>query len=135
MTTTLYSTFQEIISTTQVPVLTGPQSQGDLIIIPWSEDIAPDNRRHTMSLAVAPTAPRTTIVSGNGGNHHDLVTGPGVAVHMYPEGSLTVALLVVDQDREALLDHPEHGAVRIGPGVYVIRRQREQADIIQAVTD
>lgn len=131
--TTLYAAFESIVATSAVPVLDGAQCQGDLFVIPWPEKVNGVMRDASIRSAKPLTAQRTTVVSGNGGNHHDLVAAAGV--RFAPSTGLTVGTLVVDEGAEALLDHPEHGAVRIGPGVYVLRRQREQRDVIAAVQD
>ncbi len=46
-----------------------------------------------------------------------------------------VATLHIEPGGVCFLLHPEHGGNGIGPGTYVLRRQREQADTIRAVAD
>lgn len=116
-----------------VPVLTGPQAQGDIYILPAS---------------VAGVLPATGdgerfaeyhIIEGQGiRNPHTLVDLDGDC-RIIPTPNIgprfDVATLVVPDGGSCFLVHPEHGGNGIGPGRYVIRRQREQADEIRAVAD
>lgn len=111
-----------------VPVLTGLQRQGDIIVIP-----DPDA---TASTPVP--AGGTPVVRGEaGGNTHAVVAdGP---VHcdtrQASATNLLLASLNVPEGSTAYLAHPEHGYSGIGPGNYTIRRQREQADELRMVQD
>lgn len=119
-----------------VPVTDAPQAQGDLIVAPWSADVAPARRARDVA-AAKPVVRPEVVVRGNGGNEHTLVdpNNAGVAWHAYPGESQTVGVVVVPEDAIACLDHREHGRLAIGPGVFVIRRQREQQDAIALVQD
>lgn len=111
-----------------VPVLTGPQPQGDIIVIPAARlDTAPG--------ALVPHAGVPVVRGENGGNTH-LLIGDGPLLWAAGEpGAQTLGVLTVPDHSTAFLLHPEHGAAGVGPGTYVIRRQREQADEIRLVTD
>jgi len=113
----------------QIPVLTGLQRQGDVIVIPDPKAVA------TTPVPVE----GTPVVRGeNGGNTHAIVAeGPGVLVDVQaPSVSLLrVARLTVAPGSVAWLTHPEHGYMGIGPGAYTINRQREQSDIVRMVQD
>ena len=111
----------------EVPVLTGPQAQGDLLVIPT---VAPESGWE----AVPPDG--IQVIRGEaGGNTHWLHRGfdsPGVT-WMRPRDrdmdmhGLAVACLRVPAGQSALLIHTdEHGANGIGPGDYVIKRKREE---------
>lgn len=106
-----------------IPVVTGLQRQGDVIVIPT------DNAGGGAPIPAEGVA----VVRGeNGGNTH-LLLGDG---EWAPTGTgLSLGVLTVPEDGVAVLAHPEHGFNRIGPGVYEIRRQREQADEIRMVQD
>lgn len=112
-----------------IPVLTGLQRQGDVIVIP---DVK-------ASATTAVPASGTPVVRGeNGGNTHAIVAeGPGVRVDVRTPttGDLRVASLSVAAGSVAWLAHPEHGYVGVGPGTYRINRQREQADELRMVQD
>jgi hypothetical protein len=120
------------------PVVTGvPQAQGDLLVISWPTDVDTQSRVRACAKAT-PVGPQgISVVRGQGGNVHLLFDpdGAGVLWASYPDGSQTVGTLVVPPDAVAYLDHAEHGRNAIGPGVYVIRRQREQRDVIALVAD
>lgn len=112
-----------------IPVLTGIQRQGDVIVVP---------RAVTATSDVPPAG--TPVVRGEaGGNTHAIYPdGPGVRCEVLPPSTgttLTVARLVVDEGSVAYLGHPEHAFAGIGAGSYEIRRQREQADEIRMVAD
>ena len=109
-----------------IPVIAGPQAQGDLIVIPltvlgdevttteWSRSV--DVGRTGLEL----------LRSAAGGNPHTLVADGGICSWTArvddPRG---LALGILDTCVTAYLIHPEHGATGIAPGRYVIRRQRE----------
>jgi hypothetical protein len=123
----------------QVPVLTGPQCQGDLMVVPVAQAYEAGGQ--------APEWPQGQLVPMDGvqvvhgeatGNTHWLHAGfgsPGVAWHRADDG-LVVGVLTVPGGQSAMLIHTdEHGANGIGPGSYEIRRKREQADEIAYVED
>lgn len=118
------------------PVTDVPQAQGDLIVIPWPADVDP-GRRAADAAAARPVVRPEVVVRGNGGNEHTLVdpAGAGVLWHAYPGEPQTVGIVVVPDGAVACMDHREHGRLAIGGGVFVIRRQREQADEVRLVAD
>lgn len=124
----------ESIAQVDVPTLTGPQAQGDLIILPWDESVSADQRHAAIIQAQPIPVGGTVVLTGNGGHDHRLACTPGVSWYAYTE-SQTLGVLTVADDALAVLGHVEHGDTHIGPGVYVIRRQREQADEIRMVAD
>lgn len=113
----------------EVPVLSGVQRQGDVIVVPDP----------SASASTPVPAAGTPVVRGeSGGNTHAIhADGPGVLCDTYPASasSLTVASLVVPEGSAAYLAHPEHAFNGIGPGRYSIRRQREQAEELRVVAD
>lgn len=109
-----------------IPVLDGPQAQGDLLVIPLAtvEDAItiPWSAR---SLDV-PAQGIELLRGAAGGNPHTLVADPGACRWRPDVWDLTdLALGVVEAAGTAYLLHPEHGATGLAPGAYVIRRQRE----------
>lgn len=124
----------ETITGLDIPVLSGPQAQGDLIILPWPQTTSPTRRAKETMAAKLVTGP-IVVQTGQGGHDHTLSPAPGVAWHGYQAGSQTLGVLTVADGAVAVLGHIEHGDTYIGPGVYVIRRQREQADEIRLVAD
>lgn len=111
-----------------VPIHTGLQRQGDVIVIP--------NPRTLATKPVPKTG--TPVVRGEaGGNTHAIVADGEVFcdVRDATAQNLTLALLSVPEGSIAYLAHPEHAYSGIGPGTYEIRRQREQADELRMVQD
>ena len=112
----------------EVPVLTGLQRQGDIIVIP--------DPKVTATTTVS--AVGTAVVRGeNGGNTHAIVADGLVCcdVRQASARDLTLAVLTVPRGSVAYLAHQEHGYMGIGSGSYIIRRQREQADELRIVQD
>jgi hypothetical protein len=112
----------------EIPVLTGPQRQGDIIILPRNVPVA--------KTAVPPAG--VAVVRGeNGGNTH-LLLADGKVFYDPRQASaddLWLGTLTVADDATAYLAHPEHGYMGHGPGTYEILRQREQADQLRLVAD
>jgi len=114
-----------------VPVSTGVQRQGDIIVIPAAA-VDYDGPART-------PVPRegVAVVRGeNGGNTH-LLLADGTAFYDPARGrhDLDLGVLTVAAGATGYLAHPEHGYAGVGPGTYVVRRQREQADEIRLVED
>lgn len=101
-----------------IPVLTGPQAQGDVIVVP----------RPRLEAAVR-AVPRkgVPVVRGEFGGHtHTLLAEGEVRFDAAPaDDGLDIGVLTVAEDATAYLAHPEHAYSGIGPGTYVLRRQRE----------
>lgn len=116
------------------PVSDVPQAQGDLLVIPWPATTASRQRAAEVSAATTVLSPEA-VVRGQGGNVHTLVDPDGCGVRWHPTDGQTVGTVIVPEGGRACLDHLEHGRIAIGAGVFVIRRQREQADEIRMVTD
>lgn len=123
---------EHLVADAEVPVLTGVQAQGDLLIRPIC-----------MQHAGQPV-PDTGVQVIHGeatGNTHWLDRGPdspGVTWGAPLPGADDVVLgvVTVPAGQSAYLVHTdEHGANGIGAGTYEIRRQREQADEIRYVAD
>lgn len=98
-----------------IPVLTGVQRQGDLIIVPTEA-----------CRSGTPLGAGVTVVEAesNAGNSHILI-GDG-AWQRAVGNELIEGWLEVPERGEAFLIHTEeHNALGIGPGSYEIRRQRE----------
>lgn len=123
-----------LVADAEVPVLTGLQRQGDLVIVPTSS-----LRFQAHSQAVPPEG--VAVVRGeNGGHTHHLAAYSGTC-RWAPNPSVSAAdpdlgELHVPAGATAYLSHDdEHGANGIGPGNYTIRRQVEEAERRQLVAD
>ena len=111
-----------------IPVLDGPQRQGDVL---WFPDTT------TPATIPVPVAGCPVVRGENGGNTHAIVAdGPVFCdTRQASTRDLTLAILTVPTGSVAYLAHPEHGYNGIGPGTYIMRRQREQADEHRMVAD
>ena len=113
----------------EVPVVAGLQFQGDLAVIP-RRPVTPGAGDGP---AAVPQAGIAVIEAVGGGHEHRLL---GEAVFgLSRGGGQDIGVVVVPEGGEAFLAHPEHGYLGIGPGCYVLRRQREQADEERLVAD
>jgi hypothetical protein len=104
----------------------GPQAQGDTAFLPWPAFLAPAARALAAATARPVGRAGTVLVpTGDGGGSHLLLTeaGPGVLLAPSPTPG-TLATVVVRPGAVARLAHDEHADLRIGPGVYAVRRQR-----------
>jgi hypothetical protein len=123
----------------EVPVLTGVQAQGDILIVPLRLANTGGHLVHPLWPPGEPVgAAGVQIVRGEStGNTHWLHAGfdsPGVAFSR--RTGQIVGVLTVPAGQTAMLIHTdEHGANGIGPGVYEIRRKREQAHHPRYVED
>lgn len=115
----------------EIPVLSGMQRQGDVIVIPM-------RAAKVAGLEPVP-ADGVAVVRGEvGGNTHLLVAdGPGVgwAARNATATAPDLGTLVVPEGSAAYLLHPEHGAQGIAAGDYVIRRQVEAGETQRLVAD
>lgn len=120
-----------LIADAEVPILTGPQCQGDLMVYPTQ---APTN----VEFGVVPKAGVQVVHGEATGNTHWLHQGfdsPGVRWARVDQG-LVIGYVVVPEGQSAMLIHSdEHGSNGVGPGVYAINGKREQADEIRRVQD
>jgi len=112
-----------------VPVLSGLQLQGDVAVVPTGAN--------PKSGTEVPAEGIPVVRGENGGNTHLLLAEGDVRYNVLtPDpGVLSIGVLSVPEDATAFLAHPEHGYLGIGPGVYEIRRQREQAEEQRLVAD
>jgi hypothetical protein len=109
-----------------IPVLSGMQRQGDVLLLPAA-----------VTAGTAVPASGTPVVRGeNGGNTHAVYAADGPVYCDTTVGDgLRVATLTVPAGSTAYLGHPEHGYMGVAPGSYEIRRQREMAGSARLVTD
>lgn len=115
-----------------IPVCTGLVRQGDIIVIPAALLEAAEVVAKQVPAAGFP------VVRGEAGGNTHLLLGDGPVFYAPAparDGSLELGALTVPDGSTAFLAHPEHGYVGVAPGRYVIRRQREQADVIRLVED
>lgn len=118
----------------EVPILTGPQRQGDVLVLPRPG-------RAPVTTPIPPAGVVVVAAETSTANRHELHSwdGPGCFFDAAPDGGdtgLTLGTLTVPEGASAYLLHTdEHGANGIGPGTYELRRQREFAGEWRAVAD
>ena len=142
MTTTTYAAILDqhqveipahLAADAEVPVLSGMQRQGDIIVIPM--------RSARVSGQTPVPAEGVAVVRGEaGGNTHLLVGGDPTVAVLWSARQATatdpdLGTLTVPEGGSAFLLHPEHGAQGIAPGDYIIRRQVEAAEQARLVAD
>jgi hypothetical protein len=112
-----------LVADALVPVLTGPQAQGDLMIVPIAA--TPDG----VNPETIPDAGIQVIHGEATGNTHWLHRGidsPSVR-WVFDKAGVRLGYLEVDPGNSAMLIHTdEHGVNGIGPGSYAIHRKRAQ---------
>lgn len=110
----------------EIPVLTGPQRQGDVLIVP--------TERHDGG---APIGKGVEVVRSEAGSNTHCLHGDGEwLASPHALTNLVQGWLTVPEGGEAYLIHSgEHGAAGIAPGTYEIRRQREYAGEWRRVAD
>jgi len=125
-----------LIADAEVPVLTGVQAQGDLIIVPAALD---DFTVEGVPLESVNEKGVQVVVGEATGNTHWLHCGfdsPGVRWGRVTGHDLVLGVVSVPEGQSAELIHTdEHGANAMGPGLYVIRGKRELAEQVRRVAD
>lgn len=119
-----------LVADAEVPVLTGPQAQGDLLIVPMASTRA--------VLAPVPDVGVQVVFGEATGNSHWLHAGfdsPGVEFARVTDGQCIAVVRVPDGQSAQLIHTDEHGSNAMGPGLYGIHEKREMADEIRRVTD
>ncbi len=131
-----FSVLEQLDRQASIPFLTGIQYQGDTSIVPLAE------LRERITVTGAnqplPAAGIAVIEAAGGGHEHRLFAHQGTCLWNPGIGdteNLAIGLLSVGDDALALQAHAEHGYTGMGPGQYVIGRQREQADSERLVAD
>lgn len=115
-----------------VPILGGLQFQGDVAVIPAALLAESETVMTPVPAAGIP------VVRGEAGGNTHLLLADGPVFWAPPRrfaNDLDLGVVSVPAGSTAFLAHPEHGYSGIGPGSYVLRRQREQADEIRLVQD
>jgi hypothetical protein len=115
-----------------VPVLTGAQRQGDVLVLPRPQ--------RAPARGPIPAGGVQVVRAEASTNTHALHSWDGICYYEAdPTGGdtgLTLGTLTVPDGASAYLVHTEeHGANGIGPGTYELRRQREFAGEWRRVAD
>lgn len=108
-----------------VPVVDGPQAQGDLIVLPMA--MVPVVTVSDWATWHPVPWRGVELVRGVAGNNpHTLVADPGTCRYT-PEirDPLRLVVAAFENTATAYLIHPEHGGSGIAPGRWLVRRQQE----------
>lgn len=105
-----------------IPVLSGPQPQGDVFVLPITGTIKGE-----------PVPPEGVVLVS--GQHDHRLHAEGDVIFARANTGLTVARVHVPEGATGYLLHTEHGGTGLAPGTYEIRRQREQAEEARLVAD
>lgn len=122
----------ELIADVEVPVLTGPQAQGDVGI--WPRSHIGNAERASFQPVPSEGLP---IVQGANAHILDAYQGEVLWKPVAARtGDVTIGILHVPDGAVAYLTHTEeHTSSGIGPGTYRVTGKREQADEIRRVAD
>ncbi len=108
-----------------VPVLDGPQAQGDLIVLPMA--MVPVVTAFPWATWRSVPWRGVELVRGVAGNNpHTLVADEGTC--RWTNGvrdPLSLGIAIVENTAPAYLIHPEHGGSGVAPGRWLVRRQQE----------
>ena len=121
---------EHLIADAEVPVLTGPQAQGDLMVVPIASTTAE-------LIAVPDTGVQVVFGEATGNSHylHKGFDSPDVT-YARVDHDLCLAVVFIPEGQSAQLIHTdEHGSNGIGAGLYAIHGKREMADEIRRVQD
>jgi hypothetical protein len=108
-----------------IPVLDGPQAQGDLIVLPASMVTTVTEQTWTRWRPVP--AGGVELVRGVAGNNpHTLVADPGTCEWTAElRDPLGLGIALFTNTAPVYLIHPEHGGSGVAPGRWLVRRQQE----------
>lgn len=127
-----FEVLEHLEADVEVPVNGGLQAQGDLFIVPVDRPRRADGDD---SWAPVPAEGIAVIEAVGGGHEHRLFAGSPGTAFWQPNAAGGQVIGLLDCTDPAYVLHPEHGATGIAPGVYELRRQREQADEERLVAD
>jgi hypothetical protein len=111
-----------------IPIDSGLQAQGDLIVVPLAE-LAGQVRVPAGAAWIEVPADGIELLRGAaGGNAHTLVADPGTCVWTADvEDTSGLTIGVFEAMAPVYLLHREHGGTGMAAGTYAVRRQREYA--------
>jgi len=125
----------EFAADLDIPVLTGPQCQGDVSVCPASLYGA----KPTFGDAVAVTGAGVEVIRGGAMNNAHTLRSLDAGVMWRPvlfsDEGVALGELTVPAGAQCFLEHPEHGFNGVAAGTYVIGHQREQAEAVRMVAD
>lgn len=121
----------ELLADLIVPVISGAQRQGDILILPRS----PLSKAERAKCELVPAEGVAVVVGEATGNTHMLDAEGPVLFDRRTSGVLIGVLEVPAGSTAYLIHTDEHGANGIAAGTYELRGKREQAEEIRRVAD
>lgn len=125
----------EFAADLDIPVLSGPQCQGDVSICPAHLY----GSKPTFGDLVAVTGAGVEVIRGGAMNNAHTLRSLDAGVLWRPvvfsDEGVALGVLTVPDGAQCFLEHPEHGFNGIAAGTYVVGRQREQAEAVRMVAD
>ena len=108
-----------------IPVLDGPQAQGDLIVLPRSMVRTVTEPSWARWMPVGHGG--VELVRGVAGNNpHTLVADAGTCECTFGvHDPLGLGIVLFTNTAPVYLIHPEHGGSGVAPGTWLVRRQQE----------
>jgi hypothetical protein len=117
-----------------IPVLDGPQAQGDLIVLPHA--MTPFVTDGGSMLTQVPPGGVELVRGEAGNNPHTLVAEEGTCLWTrFVFDTLRLAVAMFTNSAPVYLIHPEHGGSGVAPGTWVVRRQQEAGVLKRLVAD
>jgi len=126
----------EFAADLNIPVLDGPQCQGDVSVCPAHLYGRKSYRNQGDPIPV--TKLGVEVIRGGAMNNAHTLRTLDAGVLWQPvagDGEVALGVLTVPAGAQCFLEHPEHGFSGVAAGTYVIGRQREQADVVRMVQD
>lgn len=121
----------ELLADLVVPVLAGPQRQGDVLILPRG----PLSVAEREACVRVPAEGVAVVVGEATGNTH-MLDADGPVWFARRASGVTIGVVEVPDGSTGYLIHTdEHGANALAPGTYSLHGKREQADVIRRVAD
>jgi hypothetical protein len=108
----------QVVSSLDVPVLSGLQAQGDLLVVPGTAH----RWQHAIDIRPVPAAGIAVL---RGEHDHTLVADPDACRYATPSEPNETCIGLIEVTATAYVVHLEHATIGIGPGVYALHRQRE----------
>lgn len=121
----------DLLADLVVPVLDGPQRQGDVLIVPRGPLSAAERK----DCSLVPREGVAVVVGEATGNTHMLDADGPVLFGRRNSGVLLGVVEIAEGATGYLIHTDEHGANAMAPGTYALHGKREQAAEIRRVAD
>lgn len=117
-----------LLDDVEIPVLTGPQAQGD---VSWY----PTRPGQVAGLIPIPTEGLVILEGRNGHPHTLFAIGGCFFAPNTDRRAVSLGTAVIEKDATLIVGHNEHGYSAVGAGQYLFNGAREQASEIRRLSD